>query len=128
MNLLFYYGSNISSNASYSDPRIDLPILSTSSNNITGFSVPHVFSVYIILPGYDPKYVFLCPFNIAISCSPPNDILPYFLPKHFAILAPILVLPTPGGPTNNNDLPLREPLNDATAINSSILFLTSSSP
>jgi hypothetical protein len=49
-------------------------------------------------------YVFLCPFIILVSYYPPNDIRPYGLFKHFAIDFTILVLPTPGGPCNNNTL------------------------
>jgi hypothetical protein len=44
------------------------------------------------------------------------------------MLSPIEVLPTPGGPTKHKILPWTELCNFPTAINSRILYLTSSRP
>jgi hypothetical protein len=53
----------------------------------------------MILPGYAPIYVFLCPLRKLGSLSPPNDIRKYFLFRAFDIDFDKLVFPVPGGPT-----------------------------
>jgi hypothetical protein len=68
---------------------------------MTGFSDPASFNALRILPGYEPKYVHLCPLRIDTSFSPPKEIRIYFLSKHSAIDLAIDVLPTPGGPNKH---------------------------
>lgn len=95
---------------------------------ITGFSTSTVFKALTILPGTAPTYVLLKPLRAEVSLSPPIEILWNCLPKDFAIDSPIDVLPTPGGPTKHKILPWTELLSFPTAINSRILYLTSSIP
>ena len=47
-------------------------------------------------------YIYLCPLISDWSLIPPSDSLQNFLPIVWAIDLPILVLPTPGGPTRHN--------------------------
>ena len=55
VNALFYSGSRISSNAEPGSPWADrIPILSTSSIKMTGFSTSAVFKALTILPGIAP--------------------------------------------------------------------------
>jgi len=60
--------------------------------------------------------------------TPPRAILTYFRPNALLILSPIEVLPTPGGPTKQRTFPFTELCSFPTAINSNILYLTSSNP
>jgi len=82
----------------------------------------------IILPGIDPIYVRRCPLRVAVSQSPPIDIQTNDLLSDFAIVAPMEVFPTPGGPTKQSIFPYTDFFNYPTAINSRILSLTSFIP
>ena len=129
VNLLFYSGSKISSNTLPGSPyELLIPNLSTSSIKITGFSTSTYFNALIIFPGIAPTYVLLNPFRDEVSRSPPKDILWNYLPNALAIDSPIDVFPTPGGPTKHIILPYTVLFNFPTAINSRILYFTSSIP
>jgi len=64
----------------------------------TGLEEPALANPLMIRPGIAPMYVLRCPRISASSCTPPKDILMYFLFKAAAIDLPKDVLPTPGGP------------------------------
>lgn len=126
---MFCSGSKISSNTLPGSPYALLyPNLSTSSIKITGFSTSTYFKALIIFPGIAPTYVLLNPFKEDVSRSPPREILWNYLPNDFAIDSPIDVLPTPGGPTKHMIFPWTVLFNLPTAMNSRILYLTSSIP
>lgn len=126
---MFYSGSKISNNVLYGSPNaFDYAVLSISSIINTQFSYYVYLSASTILPGFEPIYVFLCPFNTLTSFSPPKEILKTFLFKTFPIENAKEVLPTPGGPFKHNILPLTLFFNLPTAKNSKILFLTSTKP
>lgn len=128
LNWLFWAGSSTSNKALLGSPLKSLLILSISSNNITGFATLTLKRVYIIVPGIDPMYVLLWPLISASSLTPPKAILANFLPRASAIDFPNEVFPTPGGPYKHIIDPLLLFFNCLTARNSTILFLTFSSP
>ena len=71
----------------------------------------------MILPGYEPIYVFLCPLRKEESPSPPIPILINYLLRALAMEEARLVFPVPGGPIRQIIFPSNFPLSFPTAMN-----------
>ena len=94
----------------------------------TGLFTPVVFRHCTSLPGIAPTYVRLCPFISATSLKPPTEKRKNLRSSARAMLWPMLVLPTPGGPTMVMIFPCVVPRSWPTAMNSRMRSLTSSKP
>ncbi len=126
---IFCSGSRTSSKALAGSPwRLSLVILSNSSSKNKGLTTSAFFIPLIILPGIEPKYVFLCPRISDSSWTPPRDILTNFLFKASAIDLASVDLPTPGGPTKQMIGDLEFGVLDLTAKYSIIRSFTFSKP